>query len=229
MALDVSHLSDEGFWDVMDITSGPVCASHSNSRRVYPVSRNLTDEMFRAICQTGGVAGLNLYTGFLGEEPVTLEAACRHVLHWLELDGGKHIALGGDLDGCERLPEGLGGVDDYPALARPWRITACPSRCWRIFLEQWDAGDGIMLYVTTLDRTVTYTAQATLERATGPDGGLFVPMTLPQYDRKGLAALVALPFGSVWLKFSISSSRCACGGVTSRSRRGVPGASVYSI
>ena len=118
MALDVSHLSDEGFWDVMDITSGPVCASHSNSRRVYPVSRNLTDEMFRAICQTGGVAGLNLYTGFLGEEPVTLEAACRHVLHWLELDGGKHIALGGDLDGCERLPEGLGGVDDYPALAR---------------------------------------------------------------------------------------------------------------
>lgn len=42
-----------------------------------------------------------------------------------------------------------------------------------------------MLYVTTLDRTVTYTAQATLERATGPDGGLFVPMTLPQYDRKG--------------------------------------------
>ena len=53
MALDVSHLSDEGFWDVMDITSGPVCASHSNSRRVYPVSRNLTDEMFRAICQTG--------------------------------------------------------------------------------------------------------------------------------------------------------------------------------
>jgi len=61
-------------------------------------------------------------------------------------------------------------------------------------LEQWDAGDGIMLYVTTLDRTVTYTAQATLERATGPDGGLFVPMTLPQYDRKGLAALVALPF-----------------------------------
>ncbi|MBS5671923.1 MAG: hypothetical protein KHX25_07580, partial [Firmicutes bacterium] len=61
-------------------------------------------------------------------------------------------------------------------------------------MEQWDAGDGIMLYVTTLDRTVTYTAQATLERATGPDGGLFVPMTLPQYDRKGLAALVALPF-----------------------------------
>ena len=51
-----------------------------------------------------------------------------------------------------------------------------------------------MLYVTTLDRTVTYTAQATLERATGPDGGLFIPLTLPQYDAAALAALLALPF-----------------------------------
>ena len=118
MALDVSHLSDEGFWDVMDITCGPVSASHSNSRKVFPVSRNLTDEMFQAICQTGGVAGLNLYTGFLGEEPVTLETACRHVLHWLDLDGGKHIALGGDLDGCEGLPQGFTGVDSYPSLAQ---------------------------------------------------------------------------------------------------------------
>ncbi|MEI3059457.1 MAG: hypothetical protein V8T29_01950 [Oscillospiraceae bacterium] len=63
-----------------------------------------------------------------------------------------------------------------------------------------------MLYVTTLDRTVTYTAQATLERATGPEGGLFVPMTLPQYDRKGLAAVLALPFWTAWQAFSISFS-----------------------
>ena len=74
--------------------------------------------MFQAICQTGGVAGLKLYTGFLGEEPVTLETACRHVLHWLDLDGGKHIALGGDLDGCEGLPQGFTGVDSYPSLAQ---------------------------------------------------------------------------------------------------------------
>ncbi len=70
-----------------------------------------------------------------------------------------------------------------------------------------------MLYVTTLDRTVTYTAQATLERATGPEGGLFVPMTLPQYDRKGLAAVLALPFwdcvASILNQFSPCASRVA--------------------
>lgn len=57
MALDVSHLSDEGFWDVMDITCGPVSASHSNSRKVFPVSRNLTDEMFRRFARPAAWRG----------------------------------------------------------------------------------------------------------------------------------------------------------------------------
>lgn len=78
-----------------------------------------------------------------------------------------------------------------PGVGGPWRS---PPDAGGPFLEQCYEGAGIMLYVTTLDRTVTYTAQATLERATGPEGGLFVPMTLPQYDRKGLAAVLALPF-----------------------------------
>ncbi len=116
MLIDVSHLSDEGFWDIMDITNGPVIATHSNSRAVWNVSRNLTDDMFRAICKTGGVAGINLYSHFLGENP-TLDTVCDHILHWLELDGAKNIALGGDLDGCESLPAGFSGVQDYPKLA----------------------------------------------------------------------------------------------------------------
>lgn len=116
IAVDVSHLSDEAFWNIMDITEKPISASHSNSRMVQGVSRNLTDEQFLAICQTGGVAGVNLFTEFLGQEPVTVETVCRHVLHWLELGGEKHIALGGDLDGCERLPEGFTGVDCWPAV-----------------------------------------------------------------------------------------------------------------
>ena len=117
MLIDVSHLSDEGFHDIMDITDGPVIASHSNSRAVHNVSRNLTDDMFRSICATGGVAGLNLYSDFIGED-ADLDKACDHIFHFLELDpSGKHIALGGDLDGCERLPEGFAGVQDYPKLA----------------------------------------------------------------------------------------------------------------
>lgn len=117
MLIDVSHISDEAFWDIMEITQAPVIATHSNSRAVCNVSRNLTDDMFKAICQTGGVAGLNLYTEFLGEN-ATLETVCDHVEHWLALGGEKHIALGGDLDGCEDLPAGFAGVQDYPKLAQ---------------------------------------------------------------------------------------------------------------
>ncbi len=117
MIVDVSHISDEAFWDIMDVTEKPIIASHSNSRAVWDCSRNLTDEMFTAICRTGGVAGLNQFAWFLGKD-ADLDTACDHIFHFLELDPtGKHIALGGDLDGCDRLPVGFEGVQDYPKLA----------------------------------------------------------------------------------------------------------------
>jgi len=117
MLIDVSHSSDDAFWNVIAITQGPVIASHSNSRAVRNVSRNLTDDMFRAICETGGLVGMNLYTDFLGPE-ATLDTVADHVLHFLDLDPqGKHIALGGDLDGCDSLPEGFSNVADYSKLA----------------------------------------------------------------------------------------------------------------
>ncbi|MBO5322893.1 MAG: dipeptidase [Oscillospiraceae bacterium] len=117
MMVDVSHISDEGFWDIMDITEKPIVASHSNSRAVCDNSRNLTDDMFRAICQSGGVAGFNQCAPFVGEKP-DLDTVCDHILHFLELDPeGEHIALGGDLDGCDELPEGFDGVQSYPAMA----------------------------------------------------------------------------------------------------------------
>lgn len=116
--VDVSHISDRGFWDIIEMTNAPIVATHSNSRAVCNVSRNLTDDMFRAICQTGGVAGINQFASFIGEKP-TLDTVCDHVLHFLELDpDGKHIALGGDLDGCDELPEGFEGVQSYPAMAQ---------------------------------------------------------------------------------------------------------------
>ena len=118
MLVDVSHISDEGFWDIMKITQAPVIATHSNSRAVCGHSRNLTDDMFKAICQTGGVAGLNFYTDFLGEN-ATLDTVVGHVLHWLEIDPeGRHIALGGDLDGCDSLPAGFTGIESYPMIAQ---------------------------------------------------------------------------------------------------------------
>lgn len=118
MVVDVSHISDEGFWDIMEITKAPVIASHSNSRSVCNVSRNLTDDMFLAICKTGGVTGINLCPDFLGVNP-NLDTVCDHIFHFLTLDPtGKHIALGGDLDGIGSLPEGFTGVQDYEKLAQ---------------------------------------------------------------------------------------------------------------
>ena len=118
MRVDVSHISDEGFWDIMKITEAPILATHSNSRAVHNHSRNLTDDMFRAIRETGGVAGYNACRDFTGENP-NLDTVCDHILHFLELDpDGKHIALGGDLDGVEAMPDGFEGVQSYPTLAR---------------------------------------------------------------------------------------------------------------
>lgn len=117
---DVSHLSDPGFWDLLRLTRRPVVASHSNSRALCPHRRNLTDDMFRAIRDTGGVVGLNLYLHFVGGP--SMDDLVAHVEHFLSLDGEKTVALGGDLDGCEALAAGMTGVESvaalYDALAR---------------------------------------------------------------------------------------------------------------
>ncbi len=116
--VDVSHVSDRGFWDILDITQAPIVASHSNLRSLCPSSRNLTDEMYRELAATGGTAGVNLYWDFVREHDATLDAAADHILRMLELTGrDTHISLGGDLDGCDPLVQGFSGVQDYPKLA----------------------------------------------------------------------------------------------------------------
>lgn len=118
--VDVSHLSDAGFWDVVRLSRRPVVASHSNSRAICPHRRNLTDDMFRAIRDSGGVAGLNYYQHFVGDDP-TMEGLVRHVEHFLELDGERSLCLGGDMDGCELLAGGMRGLEDVPLL---WQALA---------------------------------------------------------------------------------------------------------
>ena len=110
--LDVSHLSDPGFWDVEKLARGPFIATHSNARALHPHPRNLTDDMFRAIRDHGGTVGINLFTQFLGEGDVTVETVLRHIDHFLDLGGEKTLAMGGDLDGCETLPKGIAGLQD---------------------------------------------------------------------------------------------------------------------
>lgn len=113
--MDVSHLSEKGFRDLMDMTSKPVVASHSNSRAVFPHSRGLSDDQFRAICQTGGVVGLNFYADFVGVNP-DIGQLIRHLERYLRLGGERHVAIGADFDGCDQTVTGIGGVQDVPKL-----------------------------------------------------------------------------------------------------------------
>ena len=144
MRVDVSHISDEAFWDIMKITQAPIVATHSSSRAVFDSSRNLTDDMFKAILETGGVAGINLYEGFIGQEvKADIDSACDHIFHFLELDpSGKHIALGGDLDGCDPLVAGLEGIQGYPKLAERLRERGLSQELiWNIF---WNNAIGVI-------------------------------------------------------------------------------------
>ena len=115
MIVDVSHLSDAGFWDVAELCTGPFMASHSNAREIFFHTRNLTDGQFTAIIEHHGVAGLNFYAGFLGEKP-DLDTVIAHLEHFLALGGEENVALGTDLDGCDVLPSGVSGVEDVEEL-----------------------------------------------------------------------------------------------------------------
>ena len=103
MIIDVSHLSDGGFWDVVKHTKHPFAASHSNAAAVCNVSRNLTDDMIRALAGRGGIMGLNFCEDFLMDgkrEPgALLDAMAAHVKHIVKTGGIEVCALGTDFDG----------------------------------------------------------------------------------------------------------------------------------
>ncbi len=121
MLVDVSHLSDAGFWDAVELISGPFVATHSNSRTIFYHPRNLTDGQFTAIIKCNGVAGLNLFSDFLGEAP-TVEHMVAHIEHFWSLGGEKNVSIGGDWDGISRWPAGICCIGDigilYEALLR---------------------------------------------------------------------------------------------------------------
>ena len=112
---DVSHLSDAGFWDLVRMARQPIVASHSNARALCPHGRNLTDDMFRAVRDSGGVVGINYYKGFVGGSS-DLDALARHIEHFLALDGEKTLCFGSDFDGCDPLTDGITGLESVPGL-----------------------------------------------------------------------------------------------------------------
>lgn len=102
VVMDVSHLSDRAFYDLMDTTAYPVIATHSNFRDVADSPRNLTLDQARKISARGGVIGLNLYPPFLsGDKEATVDHILRHVDYALTNLGENTLGFGFDLDGFD--------------------------------------------------------------------------------------------------------------------------------
>ena len=120
MLVDVSHLSDGGFWDVAEICTKPFVATHSNARAVGPHQRNLTDDQIRALAKAGGVMGLNFYPMFLNEDmnKDTADAAiiAKHARHIVDVGGIDVCGIGTDFDGFEGKNE-IMSSDQMPRLA----------------------------------------------------------------------------------------------------------------
>lgn len=113
MIVDVSHLSDRGFYDVAEIAEKPFIASHSNLRSITNVPRNLTDEQFKIIRDMGGIVGLNFHRYFLHEDGnPTEDDLLLHVDRFMELGGEKTLCIGSDFDGAE-MPD---FIRDFTAL-----------------------------------------------------------------------------------------------------------------
>ena len=116
MAVDVSHLNEKGFYELLEMGVIPL-ASHSCCRKLCDHVRNLTDDQLKALFSAGGYVGVNFYPAFLRrDEKAGIADVCDHVMHMLEMGGEGKIGFGSDFDGIEMKPEGLMGPQDFPKL-----------------------------------------------------------------------------------------------------------------
>ena len=111
--IDLSHIGERGFWDIVSLGGACIC-SHSNLKSVHDHPRNITDEQFRALAGTGGGCGINLYPAFIGGNG--FEDIYRHVERFMELGGEDSLFIGADFDGVDSLPDGIRTVKDIGAL-----------------------------------------------------------------------------------------------------------------
>jgi membrane dipeptidase len=119
MLIDVSHLNEYGFWDVLECSRYPVAASHSCAKALCSHPRNLTDQQLKSLAANGGVVGVNFNPPFLTTNPVAKrEDVVRHISYIAEIAGVEVVGLGSDFDGISDVPELLTDAAQYPGLAQ---------------------------------------------------------------------------------------------------------------
>ena len=120
MLIDVSHLLETGFWDVVKRSKTPIVASHSNCYALCPHLRNLKDEQIKALVDKGGVIGITFVPDFLTQEKrkTIVKDVVTHIDYLVEKAGIDCVGLGSDFDGTDDLPLGLEGVDKIPNITK---------------------------------------------------------------------------------------------------------------
>lgn len=140
--IDLSHLNEQGFWDVAKTARAPLLATHSNAHAICPSPRNLTDRQLDAVRDSGGMVGVNFHVGFLRpdgarESATSLDIVVDHVDHLVAKLGIDHVGLGSDYDGA-RMPNDIATVDKLPALAAALRARGYDDAALRkIASENW--------------------------------------------------------------------------------------------
>jgi membrane dipeptidase len=118
--IDLSHLNEQGFWDVAKLSVAPLVATHSNVWSLCRTTRNLTDKQLDAIKESDGMVGLNFAVSFLREDgqndkETPLEVMVKHIDYLVERLGIERVGLGSDFDGAT-IPQELGDVTGLPKL-----------------------------------------------------------------------------------------------------------------
>lgn len=119
MLVDISHISTAGFWSVIETSTKPIIATHSNAKSLCAHPRNLNDEQIKALAQNGGLAGITFAGQFLEEDwhNACIESVYKHIDYMLNLIGNDdHIGFGSDFDGISHPPYNIQGVQDYKPL-----------------------------------------------------------------------------------------------------------------
>jgi membrane dipeptidase len=150
IAIDLSHITEKGFWDVAKTSRHPLVASHSNAHALTPVARNLTDKQLDAVKESRGIVGLNYATAMLREDGrsdgnTPLEAMVRHLDHLVERLGIDCVGLGSDFDGAT-IPEDIGDAAGNQRLIAALRdvgygeddlVKLCRENWLRVLASTW--------------------------------------------------------------------------------------------
>ena len=146
--VDLSHASEQSFYDALDISTVPIVCSHSSSRTLCDHPRNLTDEQLRALARRGGVAQATFYSGFLRTDgQATIIDAVSHIRHMVDVAGIEHVGIGSDFDGD-------GGVPGLASAAEMINLTR------RLLSEQFSPADLRLLWGENFLRVMTQAQQA---------------------------------------------------------------------